>query len=62
MKEKFYIFKGKRGLDVKNIIDTNVQFATQVLAYKLFHKCRKDEVLAAVIAAIEKCVEGVQMN
>jgi hypothetical protein len=47
---------------VKNINDKNVRFAMQVLACKLLQKCRKDEVPAAVIAAIEKCVEGVQMN
>jgi hypothetical protein len=62
MKEKFQTFRGKRGLDVKNISDDNVQFATQVLACKLLHKCQKDEVPAAVIAAVEKCIEGVQMN
>jgi hypothetical protein len=49
-------------LDVKNISDDNVQFAMQVLACKLLHKCRKDEVPTAVIAAVEKCIEGVQMN
>jgi hypothetical protein len=31
MKEKFQTFRGKRGLDVKNINDNNVRFATQVL-------------------------------
>jgi hypothetical protein len=62
MKEKFQTFRGKRGLDVKNISDPNVWFAMQVLACKLLHKCRKDEVPTAVIAAAEKCVEGVQMN
>jgi len=31
MKEKFHNFKGKRGLDVKNINDENVRFSTQVL-------------------------------
>jgi len=35
MKEKFYTFRGKRGLDVKNIRETNVRFAMQVLDYKL---------------------------
>jgi hypothetical protein len=57
MKEKFQTLRGKRGLDVKNISETNVQFATQVLACKLLDKGRNDEVLTA-----EKCVEGVQMN
>jgi hypothetical protein len=49
-------------LDVKKIKDDNVRFMMQVLAYKLLRKFHKDEVPAAVIAAIEKCVEGVQMN
>jgi hypothetical protein len=35
MKDDFKTFKGKRGLDVKNINDTNVWFSTQVLACKL---------------------------
>jgi hypothetical protein len=62
MKEKFDTFRGKRGLDVKNINDKNVRFVTQVLACKLLRKCHKDEVSTAVIAATEKCMEGVQMN
>jgi hypothetical protein len=62
MKEKFHTFRGKRGLDVMNINDDSVQFVMQVLACKLLHKFRKDEVLIAVIATIEKCFEGVQMN
>jgi hypothetical protein len=35
MKEMFLKFTGKRGLDVKNIIDDNVRFSMQVLSYKL---------------------------
>jgi hypothetical protein len=62
MKEKFQTFRGKRGLDVKSINDKNVRFVTQVLACKMLRKCHKDEVPVAVIAAIEKCMEGVQMN
>jgi hypothetical protein len=62
LKDKFHNFRGKRGLDVANISDDFVQFEMQVLAYKLLRKCHKDEVSVAVIAAAEKCVEGVQMN
>jgi hypothetical protein len=53
---------GKRGLDVKNISDDNIRFATHVMSCKMLQKCRKDEVPATVIAATEKCIEGVQMN
>jgi hypothetical protein len=35
MKDKFDTFRGKRGLDVRNINDKNVRFAMQVLACKL---------------------------
>jgi hypothetical protein len=59
MKEKFNTFRGKRGLDVTNISDDVVRFATQVLACKLLRKCWKDEVLTAVIRSAEKCIEGV---
>jgi hypothetical protein len=62
MKEKFDTFRGKRGLDVKRINDKEVRFTTQVLAYKLLHKCRRDEVPTTVISEAEKCKEGVQMN
>jgi hypothetical protein len=62
MKEKFQTFRGKMGLDVKNINDNNVRFLMQVLAYKLLHKYRKDELPTTVIAVAKKCVEGVQMN
>jgi len=57
MKEKFHNFRGKMGLDVKKIHDDNVRFTMHLLACKLLHKCRKDEVPVS-----EKCVEGVQMN
>jgi hypothetical protein len=62
MKEKNDTFRGKRGLNVKSISDRDVWFATQFFAYKLLHKCRKDEVPTAVILAVEKCKEGVQIN
>jgi hypothetical protein len=62
MKDKFDTFRGKRGLDVRNINDKNVRFAMQVLACKMLWKCRKDEVPVVVIAATEKCIARVQMN
>jgi len=49
-------------LDVSIIIDDVAIFAMQELAYKLLRKCCRYEVLAAVIAIAEKCVEGIQMN
>jgi hypothetical protein len=39
MKDKFNTFRGKRGLDITNISDDVVRFATQVLACKLLRKC-----------------------
>jgi hypothetical protein len=62
MKEKLHTFRREKGLDVTNINYDDVQFETQVLAYKLLCKCRKDKVLARVITVAEKYSEGVQMN
>jgi hypothetical protein len=62
MKDNFNTFRENQGLDVASISDYLVRFETQVLACKLLRKCRKDEVLVAVIATTKKCIEGVQMN
>jgi hypothetical protein len=61
MNEKFHIVRGVCYLDVPSICDPMVRFATQALADKLLRKCRKDQVLAGVIAATEKCVEEITM-
>jgi len=47
---------------VKNIIDDNVIFVKKVPDCKILCKCLKDELPAAIITIVEKCVEGVQMN
>jgi hypothetical protein len=57
MKEKFHTFRGERGLDFMNINDEYVWFTMHVLACKIFQKCHKDEVSAAVIVVAEKCSE-----
>jgi hypothetical protein len=62
MKKKFHTFCGKHSLDVSSICDPTLRFATQALPCKLLRKCRKDKVPTVVIAATERCVEGVQMN
>jgi hypothetical protein len=62
MKEKFDMYRGACGLDVASINDECIRFAMQVLACKLLRKCCKDQVSTGVIATMEKCVEGVQMN
>jgi hypothetical protein len=46
MKEKYGTFRGAHGLDVANINDDIVRFATQVLACKLPRKCHEDQVPA----------------
>jgi hypothetical protein len=62
MKDKFHTFRRKRGLDVANINDGNVQFETQVFSCELLRKFLKEKVSVTVIVTAEKCVEGVQMN
>jgi len=62
MKDNFDTFRGKRGMDVRNINDKNVRFAMQVLACKMLRACRKDEVSTVVIATTKKCIARVPMN
>jgi hypothetical protein len=42
MKDKYDTHRGVRGLDVVNINDDIVRFATQVMDFKLLRKCRRD--------------------
>jgi hypothetical protein len=62
MKEKFHTFCGQCGLDVASICDPMVRFVMQALACNILRKCIKYQVPTTVIAATERCVEGVQMN
>jgi hypothetical protein len=49
-------------LDVASICDPTVRFVVQYLACNFLRKCKKDQVPTSVIAATERCVEGVLMN
>jgi hypothetical protein len=62
MKEKFNMFRGELGIDVESINDKCVRFATLVLDCKLLRKCHNDQVSIGMIVAMDKCVEGIQMN
>jgi hypothetical protein len=62
MKDKYGTYRATRRLDVASINDYFLIFAMQVLAFKLLRKCRKDQIPEGVIAAVEKCAAGVQMN
>jgi hypothetical protein len=56
VKDKFQTLWRKRGLDVKNNNEKNVQVETHMLAYKLLCNCMKDEVPTAAIKTAERCV------
>ena len=53
MKAKYKLEKKKRGYAISNIKDKAVRVATQILAGKVMHKCRADEVLTLVVELAE---------
>ena len=61
MKHKFRTIRGVHGLDVPTICDPTIIFVTHKLACNIIQQCRKDQVLARVIAMKKKCVEGTSM-
>lgn len=62
MKTKYKLEKKKWGYAIASIKDKGLRGATQLLASDLMRKCHADEVLASVIALLEQCGEGVQLN
>ena len=62
MKKKYKLEKKKRGYAISDIKDKVVHVATQILAGKVMHKCRADEVPASVVALAKQYAEGVQFN
>jgi hypothetical protein len=57
MKKKYGTDRGMRGIIIKQINDAATQLGENILACKLLIKCRKDEVLAGVIAAAAQCTK-----
>jgi hypothetical protein len=62
MKYKYDTHRGARSLNIASINDDTIRFTMHVLVCMLLRKCHKYQVLAGVIAAIEKGIAGVQMN
>ena len=62
IKKKYGIERGTRGIIIKRINNATTQLGPKILAYKLLRKCRKEEVLAGVIAVVAQCVESTSMR
>jgi len=62
MKKNYKLEKKKRGYAISNVKHREVRMETQILARKVMHKCRADEVPSLVVALAELCIEGVQFN
>lgn len=62
MKKKYKLAKKKRGYTISSINDKVVKVATQILANKVMHKCRANEVPATVVALAKQCTERVEFN
>jgi hypothetical protein len=58
MNKKYGTTRGKRGIIIKQINNVATQLGTNILAYKLLRKCRKDEVPVGVIAVTAQCEKG----
>jgi hypothetical protein len=62
MKKKYGTDRGKRGIIIKRINDATTQLDAKVLTGMLLIKCRREEVLAGVVAVAAQCVEGTSMS
>ena len=62
MKDKYNLSKNSIGYGVTSINDQVMSFVIKALATKVLRKCRPNLVLAFVIATVEQCAKGVQMN
>jgi hypothetical protein len=62
MKKKYGTSRGTRGIMIKQINNAATQLGAKILTYKLFRKCRKDEVPTRFIAVATQCVEGTSMR
>lgn len=62
MKKKYKLAKKKRGYAISSISEKVVKVATQILASKVMHSCRENEVPTPVVALAEQCMEGVHLN
>ena len=55
---KYETWRSKHDILIPALNDSVVWFATQLLACKIIHKCRKEEYPIGVVLAIEHCVDG----
>jgi hypothetical protein len=62
MKKKYGTDKGTRGIIIKRINDVVTQLGTKILACKLLRKCRREEVLAGVVAVATQCAKDTTMS
>ena len=62
IKVKYGAERGNRGININDINDPTIRFATRLCGCKLMHKCRKEEDLARVVAAATQCAKGSSMS
>jgi hypothetical protein len=62
MKKTYDTERGSRGIIIKRISDATTRLATKLMACKLLRKCRKEEALAGVVAAVAQCAEGTMLS
>jgi hypothetical protein len=59
---KYGTHRGKKGVVISKINDLKVQFSMLILAFKILHKCHKDEYPLVVIFIVKQCIEGVKID
>ena len=62
MKDKYDITRDKRGCMIASINDYIVLFAAKILDSKLLCMMHPNQCTAGVIALVELCAKGVQIN
>jgi hypothetical protein len=62
MKKTYGMERGSPRIIIKRINDAAMRMATKLMACKLLRKCRKEEVLAGVVAATTQCANGTMIS
>jgi len=59
---QFGIDKGNKGIVINDINGHAMRFSTKLMTCKLLMKCRKEEALTGVIAAVVQCAKGIVLS
>jgi hypothetical protein len=61
MKKTYGTERGSHGIIIKRINDATTRMETKLMACKLIHKCRKEEVPIGVVPAVAQCANNTMI-